>query len=110
MLHGSPLVTGDMIAMSSDKICCRFSRLTYMQYKKLPAKLQEEYLDWSQAQWEEQWAQLQFERQGGVSGMARKKAEEQVQWLERVTTWSYLHAYTSRIKLRKSEVVPSTYN
>ena len=99
------------IAMTTTQILRGFSQITYMQYKSLPPEIQDEYLDWAQEQWEKQWAQLQFERQGGVSGIAKKKAEQEVQWLERVTTWSCLHAYIPRNRCRKSSrVYYSMYN
>ncbi|GAV55836.1 hypothetical protein ZYGR_0AY02290 [Zygosaccharomyces rouxii] len=99
------------IAMTKTRILRKFSQITYMQYKSLPPEIQDEYLEWAQREWEKQWAQLQFERQGGISGIAKKKAEQEVKWLERVTTWSYLHAYTPRVRCRKSSrVCQSMYN
>lgn len=91
--------------MTTTQISKKFSQITYLQYKRLPPAIQDQYLEWAQEQWEEQWAQIQFERQGGISGIAKKKAEQEVEWLERVTTWSYLHAYMPRVKHRNSSKV-----
>lgn len=67
--------------------------LTYLEYNKLPQKIQDEYLDWCQTQFELERARINFERQGGLKGSARRKAQQEVDWFKRTTTWSYLHAY-----------------
>lgn len=97
--------------MTNTRISVKFPEVTYMQYKSLPPEIQDEYLEWAQTEWEKKWKQLEFERQGGISGIARDKAEQEVKWLERVTTWSYLHAYIPLNSCRKSSTVyPSMYN
>lgn len=70
-----------------------FGNLTYLEYCKLSPNIQDEYLDWSQWLFEIEWKRIQFERQGGIEGLAKKKAGQEVDYLNRVTTWSYLHAY-----------------
>ncbi|QLQ80479.1 hypothetical protein HG537_0D04790 [Torulaspora globosa] len=67
--------------------------LTYLEYSKLPPKLQDHYLNYCQAQFELERARILFERQGGLKGSAKRKAQQEVDWFKRTTTWSYLHAY-----------------
>lgn len=88
----------------------RFPSLSYMQYSAMSPELQNDYLDWCQAQFEIEWARLQFERQGGINGLARKKAQQEVDWIERVTTWSYLQAYIPNDRQFKNFSSNSMYN
>ncbi|QLL32221.1 hypothetical protein HG536_0C03900 [Torulaspora globosa] len=67
--------------------------LTYLEYSRLPPKLQDDYLNCCQAQFERERARILFERQGGLKGSAKRKAQQEVDWFKRTTTWSYLHAY-----------------
>ncbi|CCE91888.1 uncharacterized protein TDEL_0D03040 [Torulaspora delbrueckii] len=70
-----------------------FPCFSYLEYSRLPPAVQEQYLDWCQNQFENEREMILFERQGGVQGLASRKAQEEVDWLQRITVWSYLHAY-----------------
>lgn len=74
--------------------------LSYLEYRALPEPLQDEYLDWCQVQFECERARILYERQGGLKGLARKEAQQEVDWFQRVTTWSFLHAY---IPMKRSD-------
>ncbi|CAI4602641.1 CNT_collapsed_G0035460.mRNA.1.CDS.1 [Saccharomyces cerevisiae] len=51
---------------------------------------------------EQETERIAFDRQGGVPGIARKFAQEEVAWFDRVTTWSYMNAYIPSYRRRRN--------
>lgn len=89
----------------------KYIGLTYLEYCKLPSTLQDEYLTWNQKQFQIERERIQLERQGGVEGLAKKKGMQEVDFFNRVTTWSYLHAYTPQYKIKdKKSLIFDMFN
>lgn len=79
-----------------------YKEITYQQYLQLQPDQQEKYLALCQKDFERETERIAFERQGGVPGIARKVAQEEVAWFDRVTTWSYMNAYIPKYRRRRN--------
>ncbi|CAI4588556.1 AQG_2a_G0035620.mRNA.1.CDS.1 [Saccharomyces cerevisiae] len=79
-----------------------YKEITYQQYLQLQPEQQEKYLALCQKDFEQETERIAFDRQGGVPGIARKFAQEEVAWFDRVTTWSYMNAYIPSYRRRRN--------
>ncbi|CAI4045718.1 hypothetical protein SKDZ_12G0680 [Saccharomyces kudriavzevii ZP591] len=79
-----------------------YKEITHQQYLQLQPDQQEKYLTLCQKDFERETERIAFERQGGVPGIAKKVAQNEVAWFDRITTWSYMNAYIPKYSRKRN--------
>ena len=82
--------------------------MTIEDFHGLPANVQDMYLSWSKRQFEKERAAFLYEKAGGVTGLARMNALQELSSLEDSFGPSWIPAY--RCNTRRSDRLMSSVN
>ncbi|CCD24492.1 uncharacterized protein NDAI_0D01780 [Naumovozyma dairenensis CBS 421] len=72
--------------------------LPYSVYSKFPPEKYNAYLLYNRKLFEEETARIEFEKAGGIPGLARTKALRELRYFERCTHGSFCPVYISPLK------------